>query len=87
MEHFNRYRYGLASLLVRRPYLRPYANTAHWWADVVEDYALAIRARDRCLVEEDDDRVPEFDEICCALEDEMEGYMTSGRAVAKPIGI
>ncbi|EPE96981.1 hypothetical protein RGCCGE502_17460 [Rhizobium grahamii CCGE 502] len=44
---YDQFRYGLALLLVRRPYLRCYGDIAHWWSDAVEDYAVAIKARDK----------------------------------------
>jgi hypothetical protein len=48
---FDSYRYGLACLLVRRPHLRVYASTAHWSSDLIEEYGVAVRYRDKLRVE------------------------------------
>ncbi|AVA23795.1 hypothetical protein NXC24_PA00149 (plasmid) [Rhizobium sp. NXC24] len=73
-----KYRYGLATLLVRRPHLRCHAKAAHWWSDVLENYADAIRVRDRLRAEGDDSKlIAEYEELCHELEDELEGYFTA----------
>ncbi|MBW9116432.1 hypothetical protein JNB88_22605 [Rhizobium cauense] len=71
------FRYGVASLLMRRPHLRCHAKIAHWWSEEFVDYAVAIRARDRFSADSDD-RLREYETLCYELEDELEGYLTGG---------
>lgn len=73
------FRYGLASFLMRRPHLRGHAEIAHWWSEEFENYALAIRARDRFRLE-GDDRLAEYERLCHEIEEELEGCLkASGR--------
>lgn len=75
---FDAFRYGLASLLVRRPHLRCHASIAHWWTYELENYAFAIRARDRFRSNADYTLTAEYETLCRDIEDELEGCMTIG---------
>ncbi|RDJ05824.1 hypothetical protein B5K06_25735 [Rhizobium grahamii] len=75
---YDRFRYGLALLLVRRPYLRCYREIAHWWPDAVEEYAVAIKARDKLRSDGDNEGLlQEYEARCLELEEELEGYLTA----------
>jgi hypothetical protein len=75
---FDMYRYGLATLLVRRPHLRAYAPAARWWADLVEEYGLAVRYRDKLCVEGDhENELAEYEHICREIEDELQDYLSA----------
>lgn len=73
---FNAFRYGLASLLVRRPHLRCHAPIAHWWTYEIENYAVAVRARDTCRAVADEERAAKYDAICRGIEDDLENCLT-----------
>jgi len=79
---FDSYRYGLASLLVRRPKLRACANKARWWGDIVEEYGEAVRCRDRLRADGDSDGeiLEDYERMCSELEDELESYLSANAA-------
>lgn len=77
---FDSFRYGLASLLVRRPNLRASANKARWWADIVEEYGEAVRCRDRLRADGDSDILEDYERICGELEEELEGCLSANAA-------
>ncbi|CDM62977.1 MULTISPECIES: hypothetical protein [Rhizobium] len=72
---FNSFRYGLAVLLMRHPHLRPYAHSAHWWIEDIENYADAVRFRDKLRAEGDNKMLlEEYEQICIELEEEVLSY-------------
>jgi hypothetical protein len=80
---FDSFRYGLATLLVRRPNLRPYASKARWWTDIVEEYGAAVRCRDWLRAQgsdSDDDNLGYYENVCSELEDELASYLSTNPA-------
>jgi hypothetical protein len=75
---FDRFRYGLAALLMRRPHLRSYALIAHRRIEDVETYGDAIRFREKLLAEAGDKtRLEECERFCTELEDELQYYFVA----------
>jgi hypothetical protein len=77
---FDSYRYGLASLLVRRPNLRACANKARCWTDTVEAYGEAVRCRDRLRAGGDSEILAEYERTCSELEEELASYLSPNAA-------
>jgi hypothetical protein len=76
---FNSFRYGLAVLLMRHPHLRPYAPSAHWWIEDIENYGDAIRLRDKLRAEGDDKMLlAEYERRCRELEKKVLSHFFAG---------
>ncbi|MDP9813009.1 hypothetical protein J2W42_005880 [Rhizobium tibeticum] len=72
---FNSFRYGLAVLLMRHPRLRPYAPSAHWWIEDIENYGDAVRFRDKLRAEGGNKvLLKEYEQRCLELEEEVLSY-------------
>ena len=78
---FDRFRYGLAALLMRRPHLRPYALIAHRRIEDVENYGDAVRFREKLLAEAGDKTLlDECERTCVELEDDLQSYFAASHA-------
>ena len=65
----------LVVLLVRHPHLRPYAHSAHWWIEDIENYGDAVRFRDQLRAEGSNKALlEEYERPCIELEEEVQSY-------------
>ncbi len=78
---FNSFRYGLATLLLRRPFLRQYSTSAHKWRSRIETYGELIRMRDSLRSRSGSNpELRDYERLCEELESDLQWYLGSSPA-------
>ena len=80
---FNSFRYGLATLLLRRPFLRQYSTSAYEWRSSIETYGELVRIRDALRSSSGSDpALRDYEKLCDELESDLQWYLGSSQADA-----